>query len=508
MGRRPHCILLAATIIILLGTAAARAEEVNFSLSDCLRRALDASLEVRSGRYLTPIAQTGITEAESEFDHLLSFRASGGKSITPAASFFAGATELKEQTFAGGLEVGQKVRTGGYYAFGIQTNDLVTNSQFYNFRPLWTSGLTFRFEQPLLRSAGVTYNEIQIRLAEKNLTAAEANYRGVLERTMAEVELAYWNLVFLREDYEVKQYSLRVAEELLDISRRRLAAGAGTRVELIQAEAGVADRETQLILAEQAIRGGEDALRAYVFPFAEDTLAEIRIVPTDTVTGELPKIDEELARRLRTAFDFRPDVIAARARLESAGIRVVQKENELLPRLDVFGSLGYSGLEDTLEGSTGDVWRFEYPAWQIGLTLEIPLGNRGARSRYRRALLERSQSIAEFESLRNRVIVDVRSALRVIETARRGIAATEKANAAAEAQFEAEKVRLAADRSTNYFLLQKQSDLTEAQTSVLLAYVTYRRALVGLEAASGTYLAARGLLAPPPKDEPEEPEDD
>jgi len=422
MGRRPRITLLAAAFVIAAATAAARADEVKLSLSDCLRKSLDASLEVRSGRYLSPIAQTAITEAESEFDHLLSFRASGGNSITPAASFFAGAAELKEQTFAGGLEFGQKVRTGGFYAFGLQTTDLVTNNQFYNFRPLWTSGLTFRFEQPLLRSAGVTYNEIQIRLAEKNLTAAEADYRGVLERTMAQVELSYWNLVFLREDYEVKKYSLRVAERLLDISRRRLEAGAGTRVELIQAEAGVADRETQMILAEQAIRAGEDALRAFVFPFPEDTLKEIRIVPTDMVTGDLPKIDEDLERRIRSAFDFRPDVISARARLESTGIRVVQKENELLPRLDVFGSLAYSGLEDTIGGAAGDMWGLDYPAWQIGLTLEVPIGNRGARSRYRRALLERSRSIAEFESLRNGVIVDVRSALRVIETARRGIA--------------------------------------------------------------------------------------
>jgi len=43
---------------------------------------------------------------------------------------------------------------------------------------------------------------------------------------------------------------------------------------------------------------------------------------------------------------------------------------------------------------------------------------------------------------------------------------------------------------------------------VLLAFVTYRRALVGLEASSGTYLAARGLLAPPPVEEAEEPEAD
>jgi len=501
MGKRLLSALLVALILGVLGTPAARAEEVPLSLVECLKRALGASLEIKSGRYLSPIAGTAIVEAESEFDHLFSFRTGGGKSITAAGSFFAGAEELKEQTFFGELEVGQRIRTGGYYSFGFQTKDLVTNNRFFKFRPMWTSGLTFRFEQPLLRSAGVTYNEVQIRLAEKNLTAAEADYRGVLESTMGRVEHAYWNLVFLREDDQVKKYSLRVAERLLEISKRRLAAGAGTKVEVIQAEAGVAEREKQEILADQAIRTGEDALRAFVFPFAKDAMREIRIVPTDSVEGGLPTVDEGLEGRIKLAFDLRPDVIAARARLESAGIRVVQKENELLPRLDVFGSLGYSGLDDTVSGSTDSIWRFEYPAWQIGISLEVPIGNRAARSRYRRAMLERSQTIAEFEGLRNRVIIDVRAALRVIETARREMAATEKATLAAEAQFEAEKVRLAADRSTNYFLLQKESDRAKARTEELFSIIAYRKALVALEEASGTYLAARGLLAPAPNED-------
>ncbi|MEN8149484.1 MAG: TolC family protein [Planctomycetota bacterium] len=502
-GRTTLPLILA---IVLAAVTPVSAEDVELTLRDCLLRAAESSFEVRSGRYLAPVAQTGITVAKSEFDHLFSFRASGGKTTGPSSSFFQGADELSEQRFAGSMELGAKALTGGWYAFGFRTDDLVTNSEFYYYRPLWTSGLTFRFEQPLLRTAGTTYNEIRIRLAEKDLTVAEAEYRGVLETTMARVEQSYWDVVFLREDLEVRKYSLRVAERLREISDRRRKAGAGTKVEVIQSEAGVADREKQVILAEKRVRDAEDRLRSYVFPFAEDALREIRIVPTDKVAGDLPTVDEDLPGRIRTAFDLRPDVLAARARLESAGIRVVQAENELLPRLDVFGSLGYIDADDTFPSSTSSIWSFDYPGWEIGVSLEIPLGNRAARSRHRRAVLTRSRSIAEFEGLKNRVVVDVRTALRLIDTSRREIAATEKATRAAEAQYEAEKDRLEADRSTNYFLLQKEADLSRARSEELLAIVAYRKALVVLEESTGTYLAARGLIAPPsqPVEPPEE----
>lgn len=506
MRRHIRVTVLVALIFASAGASALHAEEFELSLRDCLLRAINASLEVQSGRYLSPVAQTGITEARSEFDHLFSFRASGGKTLTPSSSFFQGADELSEQNFGGVMEVGAKVITGGYYAFGFRTDDLVTNSSFYNYRPLWSSALTFRFEQPLLRTAGMDYNEIRTRLAEKNLTVAEAEYRAVLERTLAQVEQAYWDVVFLREDLDVRRSSLRVAERLLEISERRRKAGAGTKVEVIQSEAGVADREKQVILAEQRMHDAEDRLRSYVFPFAEDAIREIRINPTDKVEGELPKVNEKLTERIRTAFELRPDVIAARAKLESAGIRVVQTENELLPRLDLFGSLGLVDVDDTFNESTGGIWRWEYPGWEIGLSLEIPIGNRAARSRHRRAVLTRSRSIAEFESLKNRVIIDVRGALRVIDTARREIQATEKATLAAEAQFDAEKDRLAADRSTNYFLLQKESDLSRARSDKLLAVVAYRKAIVALEESTGTYLLARGLVAPP--SEPVEPKEE
>jgi len=203
------------------------------------------------------------------------------------------------------------------------------------------------------------------------------------------------------------------------------------------------------------------------------------------------------ADRIRTAFENRPDVLAAKQALEASGIRVVQTENGLLPKLDVFGTYGYSGIESKFVRSVDELTSFDFPAWEVGLAFEFPIGNRAAQSRHRRATLERSRTIAGFESLQNQVVMEVRRALRNLETTRREIGATRKARLAAEAQFEAEVDRVKADQSTPYQLLEVEDDLATAQSQELLAQVAYHIASVDLEIATGTYLEVRRLLEAP-----------
>jgi outer membrane protein TolC len=483
-------------ILIAGGLSDAGAGEVPLTLDECLRRALEASLEIREGRFAPEIAGTFITEAESEFEHLLSFNTAGGKSRIPVGTLFNNTDTSEEQQFSAEAALGQKVRTGGSWSLGFQTSDLVTDSSFYTVRPAWTNSFSFRARQPLLRRAGMDYNESNIRVAEASTRAARAEYRNLLNRTLAGVERAYWQLVYTASDLEVKRYSLRVAEELLRVSRRRLDAGAGTRIEVVQADAGVAQREKDAILAEHYMSSAQDVLRSYVFPFVESPDGEVLIRPLDQASPTPPSPAGDLEDRIRIAFDRRPDVEAAKEALEAAGIRVTQRENELLPQVDAFGRVGLTGLEDNFSESTRTSMSRRYPAWEIGISVEIPLGNEAARSRHQRSLLERAKIAAGFESLKNRVVVDVRDAWRLLETSRREIDASRRAVVAAQAQFEAERDRVQAEKSTNYQLLETEQALSVSRSQELLSLISYRIALVNIEEASGTFLEARGLSLP------------
>ncbi len=485
-------------LLLLLPLRSARAEELRMTLRQALERALIAAPEIREGRYGPPIAGTFVLEAAGEFDHLFSFSAAGGRTIRPSSTFFDESDSTREQRFAGLLGLGQKIHTGGTWSFGFQTNDLLTNNRFYVIRPQWSNALTFRVEQPILRQAGSEYNLARTRIAEAGERRAGHVYAGVLNTTMAAVERAYWRLSFARADLLVKRKSVEVANELLRISRRRLDAGAGTRVEVVQADAGVAQREKELIISEAVARQAQDRLRSYLYPFSDDPERELSIIPVDTV--EEPREDAEgtLADRLAAAFDYRPDLLSLKEELDAAGLQVVRAENELLPRLNFFGSGALAGLEDDFFDSTATALTGRFAAWELGISLEMPLGNFAAEARERRAVLERSRYIAAFETMKNRVVLELRTVMRNVDTTRREIYASRRASAAADAQFEAEVDRVKAEKSTNYRLLQTEQDRARARSQELLALVGYRVSLVDVEEASGTYLMARGLIAPPP----------
>ncbi len=473
------------------------------SLRQALERALLASPDIRQGRYGPPIAGTFVQEAEGEFDHLFSFRAATSRASLPSPTSLDELETVTEQRFSGGIGFGQKIRTGATYSLGFQTNDFLTNNRFFVIRPRWTNALTFTFEQPLLRGGWGEYNLSTTHLAEAGEQKAIHLYAGLLNTTLSAVERAYWRLTFARADLAVKVKSVEVARELLRISQRRLEAGAGTRVDVVQADAGLAEREKELILAEAAANDAQDLLRSFLYPFSDAPERELSIIPLDLPRDPREGAEGTLSDRLGQAFEYRPDLLAVKDDLDAAGLQIVRAENELLPRLNFFGSAAVSALEDDFLQSAGNLLDQKYHDWELGLSLEFPLGNIAAEARERRAVLERSRTIAAFETLKNQVVLEMRVAMRQVDTTRRAIYATRRATAAAQAQFDAEVDRVEAEKSTNYRLLQTEQDLSRARSQEALALVAYQVALVDLEESTGTFLMSRGLVAPEPVTNPE-----
>jgi outer membrane protein TolC len=96
---------------------------------------------------------------------------------------------------------------------------------------------------------------------------------------VASVEQTYWELVFANENLKVAQAALKAAEELLATNRAKTKAGVMTAVDVLQAEAAVASRVEQTLLAEKAIRDQEDQLRRLLNPGEEELRQDVRLTP-------------------------------------------------------------------------------------------------------------------------------------------------------------------------------------------------------------------------------------
>jgi outer membrane protein TolC len=284
--------------------------------------------------------------------------------------------------------------------------------------------------------------------------------------------------------------------------------GVVSRVEVVEAEAGVAEGDFARIVADNQYENSNDRLiDAILGPYltGDSTLVfETTDAPEDFVYYE---IDVEAA--VATAFKNRPDLLAARQEIERRGFDLKLAKNLRLPQLDVKGSYGYVGISGksnpvcsepgsfcnptSVDGTFPDSTRSYFTDRgannaTIRAIFSVPLGNRTASKRVTQREIEVRRSKTLERQLEQRIIVDVRQAARTVDAAQRGIQASERRKAAATEQLRAERIRLEHGESTPFDVLLKLRDLVEAESQNIGAFQAYRNAVTSLNRQQGTIL--------------------
>ena len=84
--------------------------------------------------------------------------------------------------------------------------------------------------------------------------------------------------------------------------------------------------------------------------------------------------------------------------------------------------------------------------------------------------------------------LEIRSAARTLLASFQGIEASERRRLAAEEQLRAERIRLEHGESTPFDVLQRETDLVDAESQKIAALQTYRSSEIALERSQGTIL--------------------
>ncbi|MFQ5701619.1 MAG: TolC family protein, partial [Acidobacteriota bacterium] len=382
-----------------------------------------------------------------------------------------------------------------------------------------------------------------------NHQVGRSQYRDQILVSLQQIEDAYWELVFARQDLEVKKESLRLADQLLKLNRIKVEVGTLPPIEITQAEAEVAAREQGVIVAENAVADAEDVLRR-TLNMPKGTDAWLRPIKTmDEPTFYEWPID--LDKELREAFDHRPDLEQARLDILNADTQLAFDRNQLkwdlnfraaytarglsgdsdgitrqlATAFDDAGIDGVPGTGDTGEGDglfepaqppgpttpggpgenltltpfqlTGpsnqdidDALRLvrdrDFESWSVSLSLNVPIGNRAAQSSFVGSRLEKAQADARLERAKLNAEVEVRTAARAILTDKKRIEAAEKNVELQRKKVEAEQKKFENGMSTSFQVLDFQEDLTTALGDKNRALVDYRKSISTLEKAKGT----------------------
>lgn len=474
-----RCIAVAMMLFlipVLAGAEVGTGETYVLTLDDAVGTALLNNLDVKLVREDVEFATGGVELAKSVFGEV--FKADVGVDSTeysPLSRSLAsreekdrlGASLLKRLPF--GTEVGLLWDSNRY--------DSDSEGLFYN--PSYGTSFSIEVRQPLLRGFGTEIQTSSIHAAEEELGAAVFEVDSRSADLAAEVKKGYWDLVFALQNIEVHTLSLSLAKRLLKETEEKISAGKLAEVDVYQPKSEVARREEDLIAAERSIGLAEDQLKLLM----NSENWQISLQPSDTPQKNPVQLNPEniLAKALVNRADFQ----VVEKNIEAARIHKRLAEDGLKPELDLVGRYGVGGNDDTYGNSLNAVTDDTNTHWQVGLNLTIPMSNTAAKGNLRQAKSRYSKAQMSLERLRLQIKKSVRTTVRDVELAIKGMDATHKTTIATFKRLEAEQAKFEAGRSTTLDVLTAQEAYAKALSQENQTAIAYVQLLAELDRIQG-----------------------
>ena len=521
--RRNRSVMILGVFVavpVLAAPRSIRAEEtgerpvLELSLDEAVERALKNNTDLAVERFRPESSVEDVRFAEGAYDPLLIGQLNKNSTDTPAQSAFSGGTKVNTNTWNWNFGASQLIKTGATWRVTFNNDKSETNNVFSTFSPAYSSTLNLSLTQPLLRDFSIDTSREALRVAKNNREISDVQFRQTVINTIANVKKAYYDIIAGIDNLAANKKSLDLARKLLDENQIKVRVGTLAPLDVVQAESEVASREEGVIVAETLLAQLEDILKAAIFPKNDPAVWALRIVPKDHPTAEAVSVDVETA--VRTALEKRTDIVAARKALDNDDLAVRLAKNQVLPRVDLVGAYGTTGLGgtqlvrdgfggpviETVPGGYGDavdsVFSRDFPTWTVGVNVTYPLFNRRAAASSAQARISKDQAVASLNRLELQIAQDVRNAGRNVESGFKRVASTRAARVLQERRLDAEEKKFAAGMSTNFLVTQAQRDLATSSVAEISAVLDYRKSLIefervqeaGVGAGSGVILSS------------------
>ena len=463
-------------------------EELELTLEQCRALTLANNLDLKVQLISPAIAAERVSEEEARFEAAFFSNLSHAKSDTPVVSRLEELTG--SQVDYGRTELGVQVplRTGGTVTFDLVDNRTKTDAAEMILNPYYRSNLSVSISQPLLRNAGKRANTYAIRIAEYGRQRTDATTKLEVIRAIADLDRVYWRLYVARRELDVRKQQYDLAEAQLEQARRFVLSGERAQVEIIRAEAGVAQRLEAIIVAENNLRDRERELKRVLNKAELEMQTPTVLIPATEPDPVHYEFQEH--RLVQTAIDNRMDLLELELQIAEDISTMDYLHNQALPLVTLDYTYNINGLGGTKRESFDLLFNKRFEDHQLGLRLLVPLGNEAGKSRLLQAFYQRRQRLATRDSRSAVIEYEVLNAIDQLEANWQRILASRQNTILAARLFEAEKRQFELGLRTSTDVLNAQTDFADAQSAEIVALADYQIALVDLGWATGTLLGA------------------
>ncbi len=468
------------------------------SLQDALKTTLENNLDIVVRSYDPLQGESKVIVSEAFLDPFFNGSVSSSLDQQSRVSSIVGPFSSSDKAHLYDIRFEDPLLTGGRYRIDLNANDDATKNSIFGSSSRnrgFNTQYVVTFIQPLLRNFGKAANRSLIILAHNNLGISESLFRQTVLDTLSATEKAYWDLNFAIMDLKTQQAALKLAQDFLEENRIKVRVGTLAPIEITQAEAGVADREEAVITGENLIRTAEDAMRRIMHVPKGSPIWEQPIQPSDA--PPLVEMAPDMEAAVATADKSRPDLQQARLDLSSQEANLTFRRNQKRWGLDFTGTYGNLGFaQSNYHDSIQDLKDRNQTDWSLLLSMNVPLGNRQADANFAAAEYQVTQSRYQLETLEQAARVEVRNAVRSVETNLKRVKAAQVNSRLQREKLAAEQKKFENGMSTSFQVLSFQTDLRTAESRENLAITDYNKSLVELQRVQGTLLEAKNMSMP------------
>ncbi len=352
---------------------------------------------------------------------------------------------------------------------------------------------TLSVHHPLLRGSDPAVNRAGVTKARLSRSAAELRLRRKAELVAADTLKAYWDLHAAQANLRVQRVALEQARKTLGQTRQLIAAGKLAASEEVMANHLVQTQRRAVLLAQQAVSGGQDDLARRIGLVGPRSLETPSITTAGAPALSLPPVSLQGLRKLqKVALERRGDYQALKVDSRSKRVDVRVARHKLLPKLNLVGTVSLNGKRGRLSGpdlaadldptTTGRV------SWAVGVVFEIPLGNREAKANRALADLRAHRAEVAIEQLSQTISKELKVAWRAVKAAQDLVKLSAEAVRVAEIKLANEKQRYQNGRTTAQLLVLVHSEVIRERLAQHQARAALYKGLVNVWAATGSLL--------------------
>lgn len=540
----PPLHLFSLESIFAIASGEALAPTLQLSLKDVVAMSLENNTEVKVQRLQPELGQQQVQFAKGAFDPVFTFQTQYSYSETPqnaqqyiatggvttetqvalldqlealqasldnllsqlkgqpvSSSGGSGATYSDPRTFTSenytmNWGLGGKTPLGTQYQLGFNQlqarNDLNSEIPPSLFFPEYTSVLGIAITQPLLKGFGPAANLAELRIARVQRQIGWYEWQQQLIRSLAQSISLYVDLIYARENLKVREGAVETARLLETQNIRRVRAGKMRPSDVWEAQTSLANN---VDIALRAINGyveAQNSLKAQIFSAKRmESGPTGRLEPGEPLQVPSVKIDRD--EFLRSAFNKRPEYLRLVASAEQEGIKVRYARNQVYPQVDLVANYGLTGLDSSFGDSLNGAFAGQGPAFAIGVSVSIPIGNQKERANLQAAKLRSQQAALNVQRGAIDVTLEVDTTISLFETSRKQVEAAAETTRSALLTAQAQEKLLEEGKATTFDVVRLQNNYADARSRELAALANLRKTILRLSVAKGSLLDELGI---------------